>query len=111
MMVLPPVVNHLLTLVEEEDEFSPDLYVPGFSAFAELLLEEDKMNVSVSGQRHIMYHVFIFQMAIVFICLECLRHSISHCFVGLERVHQSDRGTTKGVSAERVQERNHFHQR
>ena len=47
------IVNHLLTLVEEGDEFSPDLYVPGFSAFAELLLEEDKMNVSVSHRRSI----------------------------------------------------------
>ncbi|KAK2177486.1 hypothetical protein NP493_595g00029 [Ridgeia piscesae] len=37
-------LNHLLTLVEEDEDLSPELYEPGLSAFAELLLEEDKMN-------------------------------------------------------------------
>ncbi|KAI0236342.1 R3H domain-containing protein 4 [Lamellibrachia satsuma] len=38
-------LNHLLTLVEEDEDLTPELYEPGLSAFAELLLEEDKMNI------------------------------------------------------------------
>ena len=48
LLLVVAAVNHLLTLVEEDEDLSPELYEPGLSAFAELLLEEDKMNVCVA---------------------------------------------------------------
>ena len=48
LLLVVAAVNHLLTLVEEDEDLSPELYEPGLSAFAELLMEEDKMNVRVA---------------------------------------------------------------